>query len=230
MSDPSSIWYLENLDLLSFICPTKMANGGMEIMTEATREFKKGEFIFFQNQPAQNIFLLHKGRVKVGTYSDEGREIIKAILQPGEIFGELAILGTEENRRDFAQAMDDEVGCCVMALDDMRALMYEDKEFSLKVTRWLGLRIQKTERRLESLVFKDARGRVIDFLKDLAAEKGKKVGSETLVNHFFAHKDIASLTATSRQTVTSILNELREQNLIYFDRKRLLIRDLDKLV
>ncbi len=228
MSDQSSIWYLENLDLLSFICPTKMANGGMEVMHEATKTFKKGEFIFFQNQPAQNIFLLHEGRVKVGTYSDEGREIIKAILQPGEIFGELAIMG-EENRKDFAQAMDDEVGCCVMALDDMRSLMYEDKEFSLKVTRWLGLRIQRTERRLESLVFRDARGRVVDFLKDLATEKGKKVGTETLVNHFFAHKDIASLTATSRQTVTSILNELREQNLIYFDRKRLLIRDLDKL-
>lgn len=228
MSEQSSIWYLENLDLLSFICPTKMENGGKEVMHEATREYKKGEFIFMQNETSKYIYLLHSGRVKVGSYSDEGREIIKAILQPGEIFGELAIMG-EEQRRDFAQAIDENVGICMMPLEEMRALMYEDKEFSLKVTRWLGLRIQRAERRLESLVFRDARGRVIDFLKDLAQEKGKKVGTETLVNHFFAHKDIASLTATSRQTVTSILNELRDQNLIYFDRKRLLIRDLDKL-
>jgi CRP-like cAMP-binding protein len=228
MSEHESIWYLENLDLLSFICPTKLSNGGEEVMHEATKHYKKGEFIFFPDQDASSIYLLHSGRVKIGSYSDDGREIIKAILQPGEIFGELAILG-EEKRTEFAQALDDKVGICVMPLDDMRKLMYEDKSFSLKVTRWLGLRIQRTERRLESLVFRDARGRVIDFLKDLAKEKGKKVGTETLVNHFFTHKDIASLTATSRQTVTSILNELREQNLIYFDRKRLLIRDLEKL-
>ena len=62
----------------------------------------------------------------------------------------------------------------------------------------------------------------------VTTEKGKKVGTETLVNHFFAHKDIASLTATSRQTVTSILNELREQNLIYL--RLLSIMDLKKQI
>ncbi|HEY4653495.1 MAG TPA: helix-turn-helix domain-containing protein, partial [Cyclobacteriaceae bacterium] len=43
------------------------------------------------------------------------------------------------------------------------------------------------------------------------------------------HKDIAALTGTSRQTVTTILNELKDRNLIYFDRRKILIRDLDRL-
>jgi CRP-like cAMP-binding protein len=93
----------------------------------------------------------------------------------------------------------------------------------------VGLRLMKLERKLELLVFKDARTRVIEFLKDAASWKGKKVGFETMIPTRLTHKDIAALTGTSRQTVTTILNELKEANLINFDRKKILIRDLEKL-
>ena len=78
-------------------------------------------------------------------------------------------------------------------------------------------------------LFKDARTRIIEFLKDTAAWNGKKVGFETMIPTKLTHKDIASLTGTSRQTVTTILNELKEKNLINFDRKKILIRDIEKL-
>jgi len=58
-------------------------------------------------------------------------------------------------------------------------------------------------------------------------EKGKPVGYEILVNNFISHQEIANMTATSRQTVTTTLNELRNDNLIYFNRRKLLIRDKD---
>jgi CRP-like cAMP-binding protein len=66
-------------------------------------------------------------------------------------------------------------------------------------------------------------------LKDAASWKGVRVGYETMIQTQLTHKDIASLTGTSRQTVTTILNELKEKNLINFNRKQILIRDLDKL-
>ena len=64
----------------------------------------------------------------------------------------------------------------------------------------------------------------------MAAEDSKMVGTETLIMNNLTHQDMAKLTATSRQTVTTVLNELREKNLIYFDRKRILIRNIDKLI
>ena len=85
------------------------------------------------------------------------------------------------------------------------------------------------ERKIESLVFKDARTRIVDFLREMAEEKGQKVGFEMMIKNHLTHKDIASLTGTSRQTVTTVMNELREKNLINFDRRRILIRDLEKL-
>jgi CRP-like cAMP-binding protein len=143
------------------------------------------------------------------------------------VFGELAMAG-EERRRDFAQAVEAST-ICPLTTGELKNLMYENKELSFKILKLIGLRIMKLERKLELLVFKDARTRVIEFLKDAASWKGVRVGYETMIQTQLTHKDIASLTGTSRQTVTTILNELKEKNLINFNRKQILIRDLDKL-
>jgi CRP-like cAMP-binding protein len=125
--------------------------------------------------------------------------------------------------------MDNMTIVCPMSIDEMKEMMSNNDPLSFKVMKLIGLRLRKTERRLESLVFKDARTRIVEFLKDQAIEKGKKVGFETMIPSHFTHKDIASLTGTSRQTVTTILNDLREKNLINFDRRKILIRDIEKI-
>jgi len=80
------------------------------------------------------------------------------------------------------------------------------------------------------LIFKDARARIIDFLKDSVEKRGRRVGFEMLVKNTLTQQDIANITGTSRQTVTSVLNNLRKSYLIYFNRKSILIRDMQKLV
>ncbi len=225
MVDESSIWYFENIDLYKIFCPHVVKEKKDDHVFQS---YKKDQFIYFSDEPSSHVYLVASGRVKIGSYSDDGKEIIKAVLQRGEIFGEMAILG-QEKRTDFAQAMDNDTSICPMSIEDMEELMKENKELSIKMRKLVGLRLQKAERKIESLVFKDARTRIIEYLSDLAQEKGQKVGFEILVKSFFTHQDIANMTATSRQTVTTILNELREHNLINFDRRRLLVRDLDKL-
>ena len=159
---------------------------------------------------------------------EDGKEVVSSILTTGEIFGELALAG-EETRRHFAQVMDENTSICPLGIEELKQLMYGDRELSFKMLKLVGLRLMKLERKLELLVFKDARTRIIEFLKDAASWKGKKVGFETMIPTKLTHKDIAALTGTSRQTVTTILNELKEKNLINFDRKKILIRDLAQL-
>jgi len=225
MSTESSIWYFENVDLFNILCPHKLA-GLAE--NHVMNQFKKNEFVYFPNDVPHHIYMIAEGRIKVGSYTNEGKEIVKAILGPGEIFGELALTG-EEKRNDFAQALDNDTIVCPMNLNEMKQMMSHNKPLSFKLMKLIGLRLRKVERRLESLVFKDARTRVVEFLKDEAEEKGKKVGYETMIPNHLTHKDIASLTGTSRQTVTTILNDLRDKNIINFDRRKILIRDLEKI-
>ena len=225
MSNASALWYFESVNLYDVLCPHKVKS-----MAErhTFNYFKKDQFIYFPNEPAQYIYMVADGRVRIGRYLDDGKEIVTAILGMGEIFGELALAG-EENRTDFAQAMDDKTTVCPLSIDELKQLMYGNQELSFKMLKLVGLRLMKLERKLELLVFKDARTRIIEFIKDSATWKGKKVGYETLVPTKLTHKDIAALTGTSRQTVTTILNELKEKNLINFDRKKILVRDLANL-
>lgn len=225
MSNQSNIWYFEDVDLYNILCPHKVPH-----MKEkhVFHYFKRDDFIYFEDESSDHIYLVAEGRVKIGTYTEAGKEITKAILAAGEIFGELALVG-QEKRTDFAQSMDDNTSICPMSIDDLKELMSHNKALNLKIYKLIGLRIKKLERQIESLVFKDSRTRIIEFLRDWAHEKGKKVGYETMMKNYLTHKDIASLTGTSRQTVTTVLNELKEKNIINFDRRRILIRDMDLL-
>jgi len=224
MSTASALWYLESVDLYDILCPHKIK----AMADHSFHRYKRDQFIYSPDQTADTIYMIADGRVKIGHYLDDGKEVINTILGHGEIFGELALAG-ELRRRDFAQSMDNKTTVCPLGLAELKELMYDNQELSFKMLKLIGLRLMKLERKVELLVFKDARTRIVEFLKDSASWKGKKVGFETMIPTQLTHKDIAALTGTSRQTVTTILNELKEMNLINFDRKKILIRDLDKL-
>ena len=219
-----TLWYLENIDVTGIFCPKKL---GAQHDSLFHKEYKKGSYIYLPDELSDRIFFLTSGRVKIGTYGDSGKEITKAILTKGEVFGELALLH-EGKRRDFAYAMDDTM-VCLLTVEEMRELMKDHNGLNLFLMKVLGSRVLEMENRLESLVFKDSRSRIIELLIKMTRKSGERVGYEHVVRKFLTHQEIANLTATSRQTVTTVLNELRGKNLLTFDRKRLLIRDLEQL-
>ena len=225
MNDGQSLWYLENIDVSGIFCPQKISAGELDKHSQKT--FKKGEYVYLPNESADKIFFISGGRIKIGSYSEGGKEITKAILNTGEVFGELSLIG-ESVRRDFAFAMED-TSTCVLSVSDMKSLMRDHSGLSVFLMRIMGSRMLEMEQRLESLVFKDSRTRIIEFLKNLANNKGQRVGYEMVVRKFMTHQEIANLTATSRQTVTTVLNDLRNKNILTFNRKRLLVRDMELL-
>lgn len=176
---------------------------------------------------ADKIFFISSGRVKIGAVSESGKEITKAILAKGEVFGELAIVKSG-HRGDFAVAMENTT-CCAMTKEEMMGLMREHNTLSLFLLRTMGSRALEMENRLESLVFKDSRSRIVEFILEMVDKKGERVGFEYVVRKFITHQEIANLTATSRQTVTTVLNDLRTADVLTFDRRRLLIRNMDAL-
>ncbi|MBR9920396.1 MAG: Crp/Fnr family transcriptional regulator [Bacteroidetes bacterium] len=216
-------WYLENIDVTGIFCPKKVDHGALH----SEKTFKKGEYIYLPEEQADKIYFLFEGRVKIGNYSEAGKEITKVLLGPGEGFGLMSMLGGDTHR-DFAIAME-KTKLCVVPVDNMKEMMREHNQLSVFFMRLLGSRMLEMEQRLESLVFKDSRSRIIEFLINLVQKRGQRVGYEMLVRKFLTHQEIANLTATSRQTVTTVLNELRNKNILTFNRKRLLVRDMELL-
>ncbi len=188
----------------------------------------KFDFIYLPDEQAKKVFFLKKGCIKIGTHSSDGKEVIKTVLYPNAMFGELCLVG-EGSRIDFAQCMNANVEYCSVDAGLIREMIQTNLQMSLKLYELIGSRLISAERRLESLVLKDARARIVDFIKDAVAKNGQRVGFEMLIRHSLTQQDIANITGTSRQTVTSVLNDLKKSNLIYFNRKSILVRDMAKL-
>lgn len=188
----------------------------------------KYSFIYSPDEPSDTIFFLAKGTVKIGTHSDDGKEVIKSLIHPTAMFGELGLIG-EQKRQDFAQALKEEVHLYTLKVEDFKRLMRHNYQLCDTVMSLFGSRLMKAENKLESLIFKDARTRIIDFIIDSVNKRGRKIGFEMLLKHSLTHQDIANITCTSRQTVTLVLNELKKSDLIYFNRGKILVRDMAKL-
>ena len=178
-SDRSKLWYLENFNLLEGLSAQEMTHiQETTVMMNA----RKGQYIYFPEDPSRSLFFLKEGRIKIGNTSEDGRENIQTILQPGEIFGELSLAG-QDKREDFAQAMDEGVVICAMGVEDMEALMERNTKMGMRLTKLIGFRMQKMERKLRSLIFKDARTRILDFIREMAEEIGRPAGDEILIRH-----------------------------------------------
>lgn len=225
-NDDSNIWYLEEVDLKECFCPITSAEERYD--KQPKKAYKKGEFIYFSDDHSDKVFFIHKGAVKIAGYTEDGNEMIKAILHPGEVFGEMAVYG-EEKRNDYAAAVED-TEVCILSKEDVVGLMRDVSGFQAFLNRLMGQRVIYTQKRLESLLFKDAKTRVAEYVLEQADKNGRKImdGSVVLRN-YLTHQEIANFTGTSRQTVTTVLNQFRDDNILDFDRKRIRIKDIDRL-
>lgn len=223
----TKLWYLENFSMLQILSKKEIEEiDRMAIM----RSMPRNKVIYFPEDSSNTVFLLKKGRVKISRISESGKEIILAILGPGEVFGELSITG-QATREEIAEATEDAVICSV-SLENFQRMMEISPKFNLQVTKLIGFRLKKVQSRLEGLIFKTAEQRVRAFIKELAEEHGREIAQnpeERVVKLQLTHDEIAKLSATSRQTVTSVLNELERQEVLTYDRSRIYIKKYSQL-
>ncbi|MBI3520364.1 MAG: Crp/Fnr family transcriptional regulator [Bacteroidetes bacterium] len=222
--EKTKLWYFENFNLMKTL-PMK------ELMrldkSSKMKEVPKKQIIYFPEENSNSVFLIKKGKVKISRLSEDGREIIIAILGPGEIFGESAITDSDSKREEFAEATEDTLLCTIFS-EIIHELMQKDSSFSLRITKIIGFRFKRIQSRFESLIFKPSDERVKCFIKDLANDEGRKtLEGEIEIKLNLTHEDIGKLTATSRQTVTTVFNELEKKKIISFDRSRILVKNIN---
>ncbi len=217
----NSIWVFEDVNLFNLLCPHKFKTYKA---CHSFSAYKKSDYIYFEEDAANKVYLIEKGKVKIGYYNEDGSEIVKSILSKGDLFGEKAILG-EEKRNEFAQSIDNTTSICPVSVDTMHELMRDNKTFGLRIYKFIGFKFKKLERRLQLLLFKDAKTRLLEFLDELCSDYGYNClnTGDNIINHPYTQKDIASLIGISRPTLNILMNELKEEEVIDFNRKQIRI-------
>jgi len=155
--------------------------------------------------------------------SDSGKEIAIDIIQAGEMFGEFALID-ESFRSNMTQALDD-VAILVFNKHDFVSLLRSQSNLALNYIRMVGDRRRRMEKKLSDITSKEVPARVCELLHELAAyAQPAGGGHQSLIP--LMHQDVASLIGASRQTTTSILNDLMRRGFIELGRGWIRIKSL----
>jgi len=225
MAEKTKLWYLQNFNMLEGMSPKMMKE--LEQNTSMQSNSKK-EIIYFPEDASNTIYFLKMGKIKIYRLSEDGKTTTLQLLGPGEIFGESAILG-QDTHDNIAEVVEDAVVCAIDKRD-FQDLMEKSSKLTMSVNKFIGWRLRKIQAHVEDLVFKNASLRITSFLHRYVETFGKKMVDGWMVRPFLTHQEIADLTATARQTVNQVLNELAERDVIKFSRRFLHLKgDLDQL-
>ena len=177
---------------------------------------EKGKPIALNEAHRNSIFFLKRGSAKI---VDTTNDSVKYIVKHGNIFGELALYDQEAATKEVAYALEDCI-ICYIEPEQMEQLMEKHKSLKNGVLKVYGLRIQKLERRLHDLLYKDSSTRIREFISEYLDEFGEtNEAGKSIAKNLLSHKEIANLTNTSRQTVSNVLSTIRKEGVIDYNVK-----------
>jgi CRP/FNR family transcriptional regulator len=187
----------------------------------------RGEFIYTPGDRADYVYILRHGRVKLSVLSESGKEIAIDIIQPGEIFGEFALVD-DSPRSNMAQALDD-ILMWIFPKSSFTHLLSTQPKLSLSYIRLVGDRRRRMEKKLSDITSKAVSARVCELLHELSTNacEGETANSDYLVP--LTHHDVASLIGAARQTTTTVLNDLERRGIIELGRGWVRIKRLKEL-
>jgi CRP/FNR family transcriptional regulator len=187
----------------------------------------RGEFIYTPGDRADFVYILKQGRVKLSVLSESGKEIAIDIIQPGEIFGEFALVD-ESPRSNMAQALDDLL-VWVFSKRDFTHLLTVQPKLALSYIRLVGDRRRRMEKKLSDITSKAVSARACELLHELSTSAAELEAAPTDYIVPLTHHDVASLIGAARQTTTTVLNDLERRGIIELGRGWVRVKRLKEL-
>ena len=191
------------------------------------RKFARGNPVYLPAEQADAVLLVLTGRVKICSFTSEGKQSILAFVDPGELFGELAVLG-EDTRDEYAEALEASSVLLIPRVE-MQRLLARYPQLTLGISKLIGLRRKRIERRLRYLLFHSNRQRLIHLLSELAEQYGRETVDGIDLQIKLSHQDLASIIGSTRETVTVILGELQNEKFLKMGRRRITLTDAERL-
>jgi CRP/FNR family transcriptional regulator, cyclic AMP receptor protein len=221
---PELYWHIAQCDLFRFLDPEEIRR--LETVSQ-TRRVRRGETIYLPADAADGVLLVVSGRIKICHLTGEGKQSILVFVEPGEVFGELSLIDPVA-RNECAEAVE-ATQLVLIPREEMRRAMLAYPELSLGVTKLIGLRRRRIERRLKNLLFHSNRERLVHLLLELVEQYGRMNDGAIELTIKLSHHEMANIIGSTRETVTVVLGELQKENLIEIARRRVRILNVNEL-
>jgi len=218
------ISYLKAVPLFASLDPSEL---DVIYRLSTNLKYPKKKVIFLENEDGDKLYVILKGSVKIIKASESGEEIILAILREGEFFGDMSLL---DNKPRSATVITNE-DCQLMIINrsSFEKMVITYPKISLKLMKELTSRLRKADELIGSLAFINVNGRIAGLLLQLADERGIETDGGVLIKARPTHQEIANMVISSRETVTRVLKQFEEKELISMSGKDITILNRENI-
>lgn len=181
------------------------------------RLYPKNTIILNEGDPSSCFYVIHSGRLKAYLADEQGREIVLNIMEPGDYFGEMALIDNEPRSASVITMEDSQLN--IVTKEDFNDCLIKNPELATPLMLGLIKRLRISTRKVGSLALLDVYGRVASTLLQLARELDGKL----VIRDKLTHQEIANIVGASREMVSRIMHDLAQGGYIYVDKKRRIV-------
>lgn len=218
------LWYLKRCNIFH-----GLDKGSLDKVAAMAKErnIAKKEIIYSPEDAKETMFILKKGRVRIFKLSADGKMLTLAILKDGDIFGAMSVIKGGAPSA-YAETLDKSYICAIQQRDFVN-LIKEMPQLALGLIEKINDRLKEAEDRIEDLAFRGVPGRIASILLKLSEQFGEMKLGGTQIRFKITHQELADMVGATRETVTVILNDFRNDRIITIDEKYITILDEDTL-
>lgn len=185
--------------------------------------FREGEYLFYEGDPSQGLFLLEEGRIKIIKHSTRGKDIILRLLNPEEMFGEVAAFDGGPCPAS-AQALEDTV-VLHLSQGDFLMLLERYPSIALRVMEDLGRKLRDAHDLIRALTTETVEKRIATVLLKLAEKLGKPEERGIRLKIHLSRQDLADMAGTTIETAIRVLTKFTKDRLLTKEGKFIIILD-----
>jgi len=203
------IEFLRNIPLFSTLTDKELLQISNRVVI---KEFLRNEIILQEEETTEFMYIVLFGKVKVVQITEEGKEILLAIHQSNDFFGELSLIDGRTSAATVLATKDSLVA--IISKKNFYSLIFGQKKVLENLLRILCSRLRESWKRVHILNFRNAPQRIRMLFIFLSNETGKETQGGILLNDKLTHQEIADMTGLTRETVTRVLNKWRRNGQI----------------
>jgi len=191
------------------------------------QRLRPGTILFSEGDRSGRVVLVLSGRLKVSSFSEDGRETILAFRGPGDLLGEVAAIDGREHSATVSVVEDGEV--LVVPADRFLAALDREPRLALVLLRSIVGRLRAADRTRAEFTALDVVGRVAHRLTELAEEYGVTTSGGIRIDLSISQQELAGWVGSSREAVNKAIRQLEVRGLIVAERRHLTVLDLEGL-
>ena len=189
------------------------------------RNYNKGQVILLEESKGETFFVINTGEVKVTKLSDDGREVILAILGESDFFGEMSLLDGEGRSANIVANEDSTA--LTLSRNDFLSCLESYPKIAISLLEELAVRLRKSDKHIESLSLSDSEHRIGITIARLAEEIGTIKKGVVSIKKLPFQQDIANMAGTSRETVSRTIKLFEDKKILTRNGRALTIFDFN---